>query len=1127
MPNHRLSFISFSRCAALVGASLIFFIADYAPLVRAQTGGTRLLRQPTLSATQIAFAYGGDLWIVGRDGGVAARLTSTPAIESDPHFSPDGKWIAFTSTRSGSPQVWLVAAAGGEPQRLTWHPAPSFARGWTPDGARVLYASDRDAAPVPYAHLWTVPATGGLSTEIPEAMAMRGAYAPDGRHLVVDRVDRWDVEFRNYRGGQNTPLVILDLETLAESPLPHAENDARTTDIDPVWLADRVYFLSDRDYAMNVWSYDPSSKQLTQVTHFKDADVKSLDGAGGALVLEQNGAIHLLDPRTGADHVVPITVHGDFPWAEPHWTDVAKEIRSASLSPSGKRALFEARGEIFTVPAEKGDARNLTHSPGAADRSPMWSADGSHVAWFSDEGQGYRLLIADQDGLTTPRVIPLGDETRFAWSATWSPDGKHIAWVDQRARIHVLEVASGNIIAADTDGSIQNRDEIGLTWSPDSRWLAYAREYPNHFHRIALWSVETKRVTPITDALADAVSPMWDAGGRFLFFLASTDLGLGSAWANLSAEQARPTYGVYAAVLRKDDPTPFAPESDDEAAVRAATLDTARVPRPAPATERRTRNAPADTTAASDTSRRTGAKRDSAVVVRVDLDGIGQRIVAVPMPTRSYVGLLAGPAGVFFAVERAPNPDQPGTSLQRFDLKKRKEEPFVRGVSHATTSRDGKKLLYQQGPNWFLVGTDAPPKPDERDLTVALRVQLDPAREWAQIFEEAWRIERDFFYAPNLHGADWNAVHARYAPLVPYVKSREDLRYLLDQLGGELSVGHSFTGGGDYPEVDSTRAGLIGADLVQANGRWRLAHILTAESWNPDLNAPLAAPGVKAADGDYLLAVNGRELTAADDPWRALDGTGGVQTVLRLNRTPSLDGSWTVTVVPLRSENALRQRAWVEHNRRLVDSLSNGRLAYVWVPNTAGAGFVSFNRYFFSQQDKEGAVIDERFNSGGALDDYMVDLMSRKLIGGITNDAAGGVEYRLPVAGILGPKVLLINERAGSGGDYFPWAFRQHHIGPEIGERTWGGLVAACVPYGLVDGGYITSPCSAVFSDGHWVAENEGVPPDIPVYYDARSWAAGRDPQLERGVSEAMTLLATQGVTLPKHPPFPVKARRP
>jgi tricorn protease len=1099
VPSHARA----ARRAALWMAVVIGLLP--APRLRAQeAGGTRLLRQPTLSATSVAFEYGGDIWVASRAGGEARRLTATPAIETDPHFSPDGRWVAFTSNRSGMPQVWVTGADGGEPRRLTWYPLPSFARGWTPDGKEVLYASDRGSAPVPYAHLWLVPADGGAPQQVPEAMAFRGSFSPDGGRLVVDRVDRWDVEFRNYRGGQNTPLTILDRKSLEETQLP---ND-RTTDTWPVWLGGRIWFLSDRDYTTNVWSYDVATKQLAQVTHFTDADVKALGGgAQDALAFEEDGWIWLLDPKTGQAHKLDITVRGDFPWAMPRWEVVSHSISDASLSPTGKRALFEARGDIFTVPAEEGDVRNLTHSPGAADRSPMWSPDGQQIAWFSDSGPGYRLLIGDQEGLQTPRAIPLGDETKYAWSATWSPDGKHMAWVDQRARIHVLEVASGKIATADTDGTIQNRGGLHLAWSPDSKWLAYAKEYPNHFHRIVVWSLASGRATALTNDLADAASPAWDKGGRWLFFLASTDLGLASGWANLSNQQARPSYGAYVAVLRAQDSTPFAPQSDEETGKAAA--DTAEKGH----------------TGKQETAGAAGkAKADSAVEVRVDTADIARRIVALPLPVRRYDEIAAGPAGVVLLTEEIEN--EHGVTVHRFDMKKRKGEVLVSGAQHVALSGDGNKLLYQQGDAWHIVATAAPPKPGEGKINATLRMKVDPPAEWRQIFEEAWRIERDFFYAPNLHGADWPAVHARYAPLVSYVRSREDLRYVLDQVGGELSVGHSFTGGGDYPAVDTMRTGLLGADLEPQNGRWRITRIYTSESWNPELKAPLSAPGVRAAEGDYILAVNGQELAAADNPYRLLDGTAEQQTTLRLNNRPTPDGSWTVTVVPLRNDVALRQRAWVEANRRTVDSLSHGRLAYVWVPNTAGAGFTSFNRYFFAQQDREGAVIDERFNGGGLLDDYMVDMMSRKLIGGITNDAAGGIDFRLPEAGVLGPKVLLVNERAGSGGDYFPWAFRQHHIGPLVGARTWGGLVAACVPYPLVDGGYITSPCSGVYSDDHWVAENAGVPPDIPVYYDARDWAAGHDPQLERATSEALKLLDTEAVKPPHHPPFPVKARR-
>ncbi len=1055
--------------------------------------GTRLLRQPTISADRIAFEYGGDLWIANRTGGEARRLTSTPAVESNPFLSPDGKWVAFTSNRSGNEDVYLVSAAGGEPRRLTWHPLSDEARGWTPDGKSVLIASQRGTAPIPYMRLWTMPAEGGVPTLVPAPMAYRGSFAPDGRRIVYDRASRWDVEWRNYRGGQNTPLTILTPATLDEVRLPNE----RTTDTQPVWVGNTIFFLSDRDFATNVWAYDVAGGAVRQVTHFNDADVKSLAAGAGDLIIEQNGWLQLVDPANGTTRKIDITVRGDFPWAMPRWDDVSRSIAAASLSPTGKRALFQARGEIFTVPVDKGDSRNLTRSSGADDRTPVWSPDGKQVAWFSDDGSGYRLMIGDQDGLETPRALSIGD-AKFAYTSAWSPDGSRIAFVDDHARIRVIEVATGRMTTADVDGALWNHAGIAPVWSPDSKWLAYAKLFGNRFRRIVVWSLADGTTHPITDGMADAGNPVWDRNGRWLYFLASTDLGLASGWANISGIDRHVTRGAYLALLQASDSTPFPPESDEEAG------------RP---------TAPAG----KPDSARQGTK--DSVTVRIDFAGMDRRILPLQMPVREYDDLAAGPSGVLFVSEQVEN--QPGATLHRYDLSKRKAEPFLAGVRNVAVSADGKKLLAQVGRGWSVVGTDAPPKPGSGGLTVALRAHIVPADEWQQMFDEAWRMERDFFYDPNTHGADWNAVRERYRPLVPYVRHRTDLNYVFDQVGGELSVGHSFVFGGDMPDVDSTRVGMLGADLRPEGGFWRITRILTGESWNPDLAAPLDAPGLRVAEGNYLLAIDGRDLRAPETPWRLLDGTAGRQTVLTLNTRPSTDGAWTVTVVPIRSDVGLRQRAWVEDNRRAVDSLSHGRLAYVWVPNTGGGGYVSFNRYFFAQQDKEGAVIDERFNGGGLLDDYMVDYMSRKLVGGVTNDAPGGKPFHLPIAGVLGPKVLLTNMMAGSGGDFFPWVFHELGIGPLIGTRTWGGLVAACVPYPLMDGGALTSPCSAVYNPRGWTAENEGVPPDIEVLMDAKSVAAGRDPQLERGVAKALELVTEHPVNTPPPPPFPVRAKRP
>ncbi|MBN2000574.1 PD40 domain-containing protein [candidate division KSB1 bacterium] len=1086
-------------CVALLALSLV---------TPGASQGTRLLRQPTVSARHVAFIYGGDLWIADLTGGDARRLTSTPAVESHPHFSPDGRWIAFTSNRSGVEAVYIVSTDGGTPIRLSWYPAPSTVCGWTPDGKRILYASQRETAPVSYNRLWTVDALGGPSDLVPAPFATRGSFSTDGKQIVIDRVRRWDTEWRGYRGGQNTPLVILDLENLSEKLLPNE----RTIDTHPVWLNDKIYFLSDRDWTTNIWCYSPESGTLKQMTNFKTTDVRWLTAGPELLAFEREGYLHVLDPLKNELRRLEITLRGDFPWTETRWENVSDQIRSASLSPSGKRAIMEARGEIFTVPVEHGDTRNLTCSPHAADRSPLWSPKGDIVAWFSDSGgKGYELLIAAQDGLSEPRRISIG-ESKMAWEPAWSPDGTYIAFVDDDVRIRIVNVTSEKIITIDEGGTNLERGSLGLTWSFDSKWLAYAPTAPNHLHHIKVWSVEDKKTHKLTDSLADAFAPAWDRDGKHLYFLASTDLALGSGWANTSAMQAEPGYGAYVLVLRKDDVSPFKLRSDEEPDSTGNKSE-----------DKKDKSDVKDNDKDKEKDKKDKDKEEKTPeVVQIDFEKLDHRTIALPMPVRRYAFMLSGPKGSVFIAERQENGgDQ---ILQKFSLEKRKAEEFIRG-GRISISMDGKKMLLRTGGKWRVVDTAEPPGDKGNFLKVKLYMHLDRLAEWRQIFNEAWRYQRDYFYDPNMHGRNWDEVLERYEPLVPFIRHRSDLNYILDQMNGELSVGHSFVFGGDFPAVDTLRVGLLGADLAAENGYWRIKRIYTAESWNPNLKAPLALPGLKIDEGDYLVGINGIQLTAAENPYKLLDGTADRHTVLHINKDPKFEGATQEIVEPRMSEDDLRQRAWVEDNRRRVEKLSKGRLAYVWVPNTGGQGVVSFNRYLFAQQDKEGAVIDERFNGGGLLDDYMVDLMNRKLRAAITNETPNGTPFRLP-AGILGPKVLLINELAGSGGDFFPWVFRQQNIGPLIGTRTWGGLVKSSVHYALVDGGALTAPDNAVFDPAKnvWIAENDGVPPDIEVHIDAASTAKGRDPQLERAVKEAMLLLEKYGTPKVSPPPFPTPA---
>ncbi|MCB0657523.1 MAG: PD40 domain-containing protein [Saprospiraceae bacterium] len=1045
--------------------------------------------------SNIAFTYGGDVWVADLAGQNVLRITSTPAVESHPVISPDGNTIAFTSNRDGNNQVYTVNITGGMPKRLTWHPMGAEVRGWTPDGLKVLYASARDYAPRPSNRLWVIPKEGGVGKLVSEQRGFDGSFSQDGNSIVLDVVSRWESEFRGYRGGQNTPLVVLNLRNLSETLIPCP----KTIDIHPVWIQDHIYFMSDRQGGVaNIWSYHTTDGSLHQLTNFTGADIKWLAGNAENLIFEREGRLHLYHLTSSTISTLSISIIGDFPWAAPTWEEVSDDVQFVSLSAKGKRVIMESRGEIFTIPAEYGETRNLTNSPSTADRKPIWSPNGDQVAWFSDEGHAnYVLKRASQDGMTTYPNISIG-ESKYAWEPTWSPDGHSIAFVDDDLRVRLVDLNAGTVKTIGMGGINIERGNMGLAWSPDSKWLAYTRAGSNNFEQIMIWSATTGVATALTNSFANAFSPAWDLDGRHMYFLASTNVALGSGWTNTSAMTADPEYAVYVVNLQASDPSPFQLRSDEEEGPKEEKTD----PKSSSDEENKKDEKP---------------KEDNSTGVRIDFDQIDRRIIPLPLPNRNYAFLTGGPEGTVFIAEDVPN--QSGLTIHKFALKEREGKEFLTNARQLVVSSDRSKLLVQAQGKWNLTDTK-PEKASLKPVQVKLDLKLDRMAEWNQMFEEAWRYEKDYFYDPNLHGRNWDTVYHRYAPLIPFVKHRSDLNYIFDQVNGELSVGHSFVFGGDYPDVAEDKVGLLGADLRQVNGRWRIVRIYTTENWNPELTSPLDQPGLKVQEGNYLLAINGLELTANDNVFERLDGTRNKQTVLTINDQPSMENSWTIVVEPIRSEVDLRQRAWVEDNRKLVDRLSDGKLAYVWVPNTSGQGLVSFNRYFFAQQDKLGAVIDERYNGGGLLDDYMVDLMTRNVRAAYTNEIPGARPRVMP-AGILGPKVLLINEMSGSGGDFFPWVFRHQQAGPLIGTTTWGGLVKSSVHYRLVDGGALTAPDNAIFdpAKNEWIAENKGIPPDIEVRMDTKSISDGTDPQLERAVQELMKKIDLNMLNISR-PPF-------
>jgi tricorn protease len=1097
---------------------------------------TRLLRTPTVSASQIAFAYANNIWAVERSGGNARRLTSFQGQTTNPHFSPDGKWIAFSGEYAGNVDVYVVPAEGGEPKRLTWHPGGDQVQGWTPDGKSIVFASGRATwAPSGAPRFWTVPAEGGVEEPMPLPRAYQGKISPDGSHVAYRMNNSWDEERRNYRGGQNRPIWIVDLKTYDLVSPPWTDSK----DVDPVWVGDTVYFLSDRDGVSNVWSYEAKTKKLTQVTRFSDFDVKAMDAGAGAVVFEQAGYIHELDPKSGQAKVVSIKAAGDFPWMMPRWEDVTARMTNIVLSPTGKRIAVEARGEVFTIPAEKGDVRNLSHSSASAERDPAWSPDGKYVSYFSDKSGEYKLIVEEQDGLKPAREIALPKPTHY-YTPAWSPDSKKLLYTDTNLNVWVLDVESGTTKVVGNDPWMVPQRTMNPTWSPDSKWVAYASRLDSLYRAIFVSNVDTGEKTQITDGLADAMFPVWDASGKYVWFLASTDFGLRSQWLDMTSYDRTENFGLYLAVLKKGEPSPLLPESDEDTGVSSA---------PAPGGGRGGRGqAPqGGDTPSGDQPQPPPARPRTPVTVQIDFDGLQQRILSIQgVPERQYSDLKAGVAGTVYYLEAAAGGGGRGgagggSTLQRYRLSDRRAAQFMTGVAEYDVSADGHKLLYRTGgaagggrgrggdagapstAGLFLVDADRnPPQAGQGRVNASLRMYLEPKEEFRQIFNEGWRNQRDYLYVPNTHGSDWPKMKEMYGALLPYVNHRADLNYLLDNMGAEIAIGHSYVRGGDMPEVPSSPGGLLGADFTIEGGRYKIARIYDNESWNPDLRAPLSAPGVDVNVGDFILAIDGIELRTPDNIYRLLDGTSGRQTVLTVNSRPAMEGARQVTVMPVANEQGLRTRAWVESNRRLVDKLSNGQLAYVYLPNTGQPGYTSFNRYYFAQQDKRGAIVDERFNGGGQAADYIIDVLQRQFDGYFNNVAGDRTPFTSPAAGIWGPKVMIVNEMAGSGGDLMPYMFKLRKVGTLVGKRTWGGLVHTADTPTFVDGGSMIAPRGGFFTrDGKWAVENEGTAPDIDVENWPKDVIAGHDMQLERAVEEAMKMLKANPPNRLTHEPAP------
>jgi len=1078
-----------------------------------------LLREPALGANQICFTFAGDIWLVPRAGGVARRLTASPGTETACRFSPDGKWVAYTGTVADNPDVFVIPVTGGAAKQLTYHPGVDLVRGWTPDG-KVLFTSTRRSytlSSASTARLFVQGVDDVAPTAIDLPNGWDGSLSPDGRRLAYMPIANANEIWKRYRGGRTTAIWIATLADASVERIPRQNS----TDKQPMWVGDTIFFLSDRDGPTTLYSYDIGSKRVAKRIDNAGLDIKSASAGPGGIVLEQFGSLRLYDLATGRDTPVAVRLDGELTGARPHWVDVSDKLQHPDISPTGVRAAFEARGEIITVPARKGDARNITNTTGVTERYPAWSPDGQTLAYFSDSGGPYHLELRGQTGMGASRRIALDGDSTYFYAPVWSPDGRKIAYSDSRSWIWIADVASGKVTKVDADplGAGFGDGGIPVAWSPDSRWLAYSRSIENRLGAIFVYDVTSAKATRVTDGMSDARSPAFDASGKYLYFTASTDAGPASDFSMTTFDHPV-TRSLYAIVLRNDVPSPMAPESDEEEAKADSAARSAA------------RAAAGDVRGAKAAQPNKGDSTTSAPTpVRIDFADIDQRTVALPAAPKGYIAVLPGKEGVLVLAEDPLVPvdlQQGGPArlaLYKFDLGKRKTTPLIDGVSDFSLSRDGAKLLYQMQGKWAIASMDAPITPGDSAIdTDEIQVATDPRAEWREMYREAFRLQRAFFYDPNYHGLDLAGTERFYSKWLDGMGSRDDLDYLFEEIFGNLTVGHLFVIPADEESSKIPRNGLLGADYAIENGRWRFTRVYAGENWNPGFRAPLTQPGVNVKAGEYLLAVNGRELTAAENVNHALAGTAGKSVVLRVGPTADGRGARDVTVVPLATETTLRHLAWIDHNRRTVDSLSGGKLAYIYVPNTAGAGYTRFNRYFFAQQDRKGAVVDERFNGGGNIADYMIHYLQREQPFNYVA-ARFGNPLPVPAGAIYGPKVMLINEYAGSGGDEFPWLFKRFKVGTIVGTRTWGGLVGIGGYPPFMDGGYVTAPRGGLWApDEGWAVENKGVAPDVEVELDPAAWRAGQDTQLARAVAILMSELAKAPPVEAKMPPFPTWA---
>jgi tricorn protease len=1121
------------------------FIALLLTVAGSVSAQTKLLRFPDIYGDRVVFTYGGDLWTASSSGGSAVRLTSHPGMEVFGKFSPDGKWIAFTGQYDGDEQVYVVPAMGGVPRQLTFYPAkgPFTPRwgwdhqvyGWSGDGKRIVFKSQRDSWALPIARLYSVSVDGGAAEALPMPEAGSGDFSPDSSQMVYSPQSRDFRPEKRYGGGQANALYIFDLKAYATKRITEGPRATR----DPIWMGNTIYFNSDRDGHFNLYSYDVGGGKTTQITNNKVWDVRwpSSDN-DGRIVYELNGELQILDTRSNKSNSISISVPNEGLASRPSRISAANQIESVELSPKGERALFSARGDIFTAPIEKGPTRNLTHTSGAHDKWPSWSPDGSRIAFISDMSGEEELYIAPQDGLKPAEQITNGGKA-MRYQPAWSPDGKRIAFSDKDGKVYVVTLADRKMIeiADAPHGTI--RDYV---WSPRGNYLAFSYdESPNRFSAIWIWSAGDGKLRKITDDMFNSYNPAWDPAGNYLYFIADREFQPQISQIEFNYATNRQAY-VYALALRKDVKHPFPPESDE---VTITKLDEAPKPKGVPVGEEPKPPAkdinkelkepakeatPAPT--ASPTSGAPGeAKPDAAkapATMTIDFDGAASRVARVPIGADNYGGLSAKSGHLIYATGSAFYYGRAGdrpTNLKIFAFKDRKEATIAEDIRGYAMSDDGSKLLVAQGPGYNIYDATTDDDKNKKPVSTAgLFVDRVPEQEWNQIFNEVWRRYRDWFYVSNMHGYDWVAIREQYKPLLQYVSHRSDLNYVISEMISELTIQHAYIEGGDFTIPPRPRSGLPGArfELDKQSGRYRIAKIFEGESEEDIYRSPLREIGVNVSVGDYVLAIDGEELKATDDPYRLLRNKADNPVSLTVNKTPSLTGARIISYRPITDESNLIYLNWIVQNRRKVDQVTGGRVGYIHIPDMGANGIREFIKWYYPQLGKEGLVVDVRANGGGNVSRMLIERLRRKVLG-LNYARNDDLASTYPDGVFIGPMVALLDGNSASDGDIFPYMFRKAGLGPLIGKRSWGGVVGIGPRGPLIDGGQIFVPGSGLTDEnGNWIIEGYGVDPDIEVDNDPKSEIEGRDPQLERGIAEVMARLKTP-VKLPPKPAGPVK----